>query len=72
MGYHAAENHQRFRTILQHMGLDRNRASILLTHAPTGLPIAEEEAQVILLEPKSTLNTGNTQNERTVANPEHI
>jgi mannose-6-phosphate isomerase-like protein (cupin superfamily) len=30
-------------------------------------PIAEEEVQVILLEPKSTLNTGNLQNERTIA-----
>lgn len=29
-------------------------------------PIAEEEAHVILLEPKSTLNTGDLQNERTV------
>ena len=36
------------------------------------LPIAEEEAHVILLEPKSTLNTGNTQNERTVANLDRI
>ncbi|MDQ6644152.1 MAG: cupin domain-containing protein [Chloroflexota bacterium] len=32
------------------------------------LPIAEEEAHVILLEPKSTLNTGNLQNERTIPN----
>ena len=30
------------------------------------LPIAKEEAQVLLLEPKSTVNTGNVQNERTV------
>ena len=30
-------------------------------------PVAEEEVQAILLEPKSTLNTGNVQNERTVA-----
>jgi mannose-6-phosphate isomerase-like protein (cupin superfamily) len=29
-------------------------------------PVAEEEVQVILLEPKSTLNTGEQQNERTV------
>src|SRR5213592_3707450 len=36
------------------------------------LPIADEEAHVILLEPKSTLNTGNTQNERTVSNLEQI
>jgi len=30
------------------------------------LPIAEEEVLVLLLEPKSTLNTGNVQNEKTV------
>ncbi len=30
------------------------------------LPVAEEEVHVLLLEPKSTLNTGNVQNERTV------
>ncbi len=36
------------------------------------LPIAEEEVHVLLLEPKSTLNTGNVQNERTVANEEWV
>lgn len=36
------------------------------------LPIADEEAHVLLLEPKSTLNTGNVQNERTVSEPEWI
>ena len=30
-------------------------------------PVAKEEVQVILLEPKSTLNTGDLQNERTIA-----
>jgi mannose-6-phosphate isomerase-like protein (cupin superfamily) len=30
------------------------------------LPIAPEEVQVVLIEPKSTLNTGNVRNERTV------
>jgi len=35
------------------------------------LPAAEEEVQVVLLEPKSTSNTGNIQNERTVE-PEWI
>ncbi len=29
-------------------------------------PVAEEEVHVMLLEPKSTLNTGNQKNERTV------
>jgi mannose-6-phosphate isomerase-like protein (cupin superfamily) len=31
------------------------------------MPVAEEETHVLLLEPKTTLNTGNVQNERTVA-----
>jgi mannose-6-phosphate isomerase-like protein (cupin superfamily) len=31
------------------------------------LPIAEEEAHVLLLEPKSTVNTGDVQNEQTAA-----
>jgi mannose-6-phosphate isomerase-like protein (cupin superfamily) len=30
------------------------------------LPVAEEEVQVLLLEPKSTLNTGNVENDRTL------
>ncbi len=29
------------------------------------MPVAEEEVHVILIEPKSTLNTGNVRNERT-------
>jgi mannose-6-phosphate isomerase-like protein (cupin superfamily) len=36
------------------------------------LPVAEEEAHVLLLEPKSTLNTGNVTNERTVENLEQL
>jgi mannose-6-phosphate isomerase-like protein (cupin superfamily) len=36
------------------------------------LPIAEEEAHVLLLEPKSTLHTGNVRSEKTVAELERI
>lgn len=36
------------------------------------LPVAADEVQVVLIEPKTTLNTGNVQNERTVAAPDHI
>ena len=42
---------------------------------PRGLehrPVAEEEVHVLLFEPASTLNTGNVQNERTVAKLDHI
>ncbi|HYG81151.1 MAG TPA: cupin domain-containing protein [Pyrinomonadaceae bacterium] len=36
------------------------------------LPVADEEAHVLLLEPKSTLNTGNVTNERTVPELQHL
>ena len=36
------------------------------------LPIAEQEAHIVLLEPKTTLNTGNVTNERTVAELDRI
>jgi mannose-6-phosphate isomerase-like protein (cupin superfamily) len=35
-------------------------------------PVAEEEVHIVLIEPKSTLNTGNITNERTVAQLERI
>ena len=35
-------------------------------------PVATEEAHVLLLEPSSTLNTGNVRNERTVDRPEYL
>ena len=35
-------------------------------------PVADEEVHVILIEPRSTLNTGNITNERTVAQLERI
>lgn len=35
-------------------------------------PVADEEAQVLLFEPASTLNTGNVQSERTVGDLEWI
>lgn len=36
------------------------------------MPVAEEEAYVLLVEPSTTLNTGNVQNERTVKHIEKI
>jgi mannose-6-phosphate isomerase-like protein (cupin superfamily) len=42
---------------------------------PRGLehmPVADEEAHVLLLEPKTTLNTGNVRSERTVADLQHL
>lgn len=31
------------------------------------MPVAEEEVHIVLIEPKTTVNTGNVQNERTAA-----
>ncbi|MFZ3217574.1 MAG: cupin domain-containing protein [Candidatus Acidiferrales bacterium] len=36
------------------------------------LPVADEEVHVVLLEPKTTLNTGNVHNERTLVELEHL
>lgn len=36
------------------------------------LPVAEEETHILLLEPKTTLNTGNVRSERTLANLQRI
>jgi len=36
------------------------------------MPVAPEEVHVVLFEPKSTLNTGNVQSERTVAELDRI
>ena len=38
----------------------------------TGRLFAEEEASVLLFEPKTTLNTGNVRNERTVEQLERL
>ena len=36
------------------------------------LPVAKEEVHILLLEPKSTVNTGNVQDERTVSGEQWI
>lgn len=45
---------------------------IIIPHGVEHCPVADEEAHVLLLEPKSTLNTGNVQNERTLAELERV
>ncbi len=45
---------------------------VIIPRGVEHLPVAEEEAHVLLLEPKTTLNTGNVENERTVVDLEHI
>ncbi len=45
---------------------------IVIPRGVEHLPSADEETQIILLEPKSTLNTGNVVNERTLPELERI
>ncbi len=52
--------------------LVREGEFLIVPRGTEHLPVADEEVHVLLLEPKSTLNTGNIENERTVAQLEHI
>ena len=45
---------------------------LIVPHGVEHQPVAEEEVHLILLEPKTTLNTGNISNERTVRELERI
>ena len=45
---------------------------IIVPRGVEHMPVAPEEVHVMLIEPKTTLNTGNVQNERTVPVLEHI
>jgi len=45
---------------------------IIVPHGVEHLPVADEEVHVVLFEPKSTLNTGNVTNERTVVQLQRI
>lgn len=45
---------------------------VIIPRGVEHLPVAEEEVHVMLLEPSSTLNTGNVRNRRTIAELERI
>ena len=45
---------------------------VIIPRGVEHLPVAKEEVHVLLLEPKSTLNTGNVANDRTVATLDRI
>ena len=45
---------------------------VIIPRGVEHLPIAKDEVYVLLLEPKTTLNTGNVGNERTVLDLERI
>lgn len=44
----------------------------IIPHGVEHLPVAEEEVEVMLFEPKSTLNTGNLRNDSTITKLEEI
>jgi mannose-6-phosphate isomerase-like protein (cupin superfamily) len=52
--------------------LVREGEFIIVPRGVEHMPVAEEEVHMILLEPKTTLNTGNVENERTVRELERI
>jgi len=52
--------------------LIREGEFIIVPRGVEHLPVADEEVHIILLEQKTTLNTGNIENERTVRELEHI
>jgi len=45
---------------------------IIVPHGVEHMPYAKEETHLMLFEPATTLNTGNVQNERTVAHLQKI
>jgi mannose-6-phosphate isomerase-like protein (cupin superfamily) len=45
---------------------------VIIPRGVEHLPIAEEEVHVVLIEPKTTLNTGNVRDALTVDDPEWI
>ena len=63
----------RFRMELRDRAIELEAGDFLIV--PRGVehrPVADEEVEVVLFEPAGTLNTGNVQSERTVAEPTRI
>jgi mannose-6-phosphate isomerase-like protein (cupin superfamily) len=57
---------------LDHEALVREGEFVIVPRGIEHLPIADDEVHIVLLEPKTTLNTGNLTNERTVAQLQRI
>ena len=55
-----------------HEAVVREGEFVIVPRGVEHLPVADEEVHLVLIEPKSTLNTGNVTNERTVAQLERI
>jgi mannose-6-phosphate isomerase-like protein (cupin superfamily) len=55
-----------------HESIIREGEFIIVPRKVEHKPVADEEVHLVLIEPKSTLNTGNVTNERTVARLDSI
>ncbi len=55
-----------------HEAVVREGEFVIVPRGVEHLPVADEEVHIVLLEPKSTLNTGNVVNERTVSELERL
>ena len=55
-----------------HEAIVKEGEFVIVPRGVEHLPVADEETHILLIEPKTTLNTGNIQNERTVAQLERI
>ncbi len=55
-----------------HEAVVREGEFVIVPRGVEHLPVADEEVHIVLIEPRTTLNTGNIQNERTVNQLERI
>lgn len=55
-----------------HESIVREGEFVIVPRGVEHMPVADEEVHIVLLEPKSTLNTGNIVNERTVRQLERL
>jgi mannose-6-phosphate isomerase-like protein (cupin superfamily) len=55
-----------------HEAIVREGEFVIVPKGVEHCPVADEEVHIVLIEPKSTLNTGNIVNERTVSQLERI
>jgi mannose-6-phosphate isomerase-like protein (cupin superfamily) len=55
-----------------HEALVREGEFVIVPRGVEHLPVADDEVHIVLIEPKTTLNTGNITNERTVAQLQRI
>ena len=55
-----------------HEAVVREGEFVIVPHGVEHMPVADEEAHILLFEPGTTLNTGNIRNDMTVSHLERI